>query len=224
MKRVLIVEDDVDVASLIDRGLRDEGLESQVVGTVSAALRQLADTWDLVILDLTLPDLPGDSVLRFLNQSLYRPPVLVLTARGEVETKLELFKQGCDDYLTKPFVLEELLARVRALLRRPLRVLSSVAQYQGLKLIDEHLQLAIGDEVVSLTPKEYAICRLLLEEPGRVISRKELLHSVWGFAQEPNTNFIEVHLAHLRKKLKPFDRDGWVQTVRNSGITLSRPS
>lgn len=224
MKRVLIVEDDVDVASLIDRGLREEGLESKIAGSVGMALRQLSDTWDLIILDLTLPDLPGDSVLRFLNQKLYRPPVLILTARSEVETKLELFKQGCDDYLTKPFVFEELLARVRALLRRPLRVLSSIAPYEDIKLIDEHLQLAVGEEIISLTPKEYAICRLLLEQPGKVISRKELLHTVWGYSQEPNTNFVEVHLAHLRKKLKPFGRDGWVQTVRNSGVTISRPS
>ncbi len=224
MKRVLIVEDDEDVASLIDRGLKEEGLETKIAGNVEVALRSLSDTWDLVVLDLTLPDLPGDSVLTFLNQSLYRPPVLILTARGELETKLELFRQGCDDYLTKPFVFDELLARVRALLRRPSRVLALDPQYEDMRLVDDHLQLVIGTEVINLTPKEYSICRLLLGEPGKVVSRKELLHSVWGYTQEPSTNFIEVHLAHLRKKLKPFGRDVWVQTVRNAGITLSRPS
>lgn len=212
------------MASLIEREFREEGLVPKTAPNAKTALRLLSERWDLIVLDLTLPDLPGDSILKFLNQTQYRPPVLILTARGEVERKLELFRQGCDDYLTKPFVLQELLARVRALLRRPARVVPEQCQYEDMALVDDLQQLIVGDQRIPLTPKEYAICRLLFGEPGKVVSRKELLHAVWGYAEEPSTNFVEVHLAHLRKKLKPFGRDAWVRTIRNSGITLSRPN
>jgi len=223
MKKILIVEDDADVASLIERGLREEGFEPKITANAKTALRLLSGKWHVIILDLRLPDLPGESILKFLNHDSYRPPVLILTASGEVETKLELFRQGCDDYLIKPFVFDELLARVRALLKRPLRVVPDQCQYEDMALVNKPHGLIIGDRKIPLSPKEYAICRLLLGEPGKIVSRKELLHTVWGYAEESNTNFLEVHLAHLRKKLRPFGRDGWVQTVRNSGITLSRP-
>ena len=223
MGKILIVEDDSDVALLLERGLKEEGHQTKIAGSAEIALRKLCENWDLIILDLMLPGLPGDTVLKHMNQQLFRPPVLVLTARSEVETKLRLFRDGCDDYLSKPFVYEELLARVRALLRRPPRVCPDRCHYEDMVLEDEMLELLIGDKKINLTPKEYAICRILLSEPGKVITRKELLHTVWGYSTEPDTNFIEVHLAYLRKKLKPYGRDKWVQTVKNAGITLSRP-
>lgn len=224
MIRVLVIEDDQDVASLLERGFREEGYTVACAFSAAEAFRKLPEGWDLAVLDLMLPDAPGEAVLRYMEQRPDRPPVLVLTARDEIATKLQMFDRGCDDYVTKPFAFEELLRRARALLRRSVRVNLAGPSYEDMRLCEETHSLSVGDNSkISLTPKEFLICRRLLSEPGRVVSRKELLHAVWGYVQEPNTNFIEVHLANLRKKLRSLGRDEWVRTVRSSGVILARP-
>ena len=222
-QRILIVEDSSQVGELLQRGLTEEGFDVGVAETGEIALRKLNERWDLVVLDLMLPDLSGERIMAFLGQRAEHPRVLVLTAKAEVESKIELFKLGCDDYLTKPFAFEELLGRVKALLRRPAVSLPENVTYDDLKLEGATLKLKKGNDEVSLTPKEYAICRLLMLEPGRVVSRKELLNSVWGYTVEPKTNFMEVHLANLRKKLARLHCSDWLQTVRSSGVAFERP-
>lgn len=221
--RILIVEDSAEVANFVQRGLSEEGYQVSVALTGQIGLRMLSESWDLLILDLMLPDMAGESILRYLGQQLESPRVLVLSARGEVADKIALFEYGCDDYLTKPFAFEELLGRVRALLRRSPRAAPDRLQYEDLSLDPANHRLLRSDSDVTLTPKEYAICRLLISRPGEVVSRRELLRSVWGLANEQRTNFVEVHLANLRKKLAQLDCADWLQTVRASGITFSRP-
>jgi DNA-binding response OmpR family regulator len=222
--RILIVEDAPDVARLLQRGLTEEGFEAEVAPTGQVALRKADESWDAIILDLTLPDVPGETIMSYLAQRMDHPPVLVLTARGQLEDKLTLFRQGCDDYLTKPFALEELLHRVKALLRRAPKSLPDECHYEDMRLEASTHQLSVGASKISLTPKEFNICRLLMRAPGRVVSRKELLQAVWGLTHEPRTNFIEVHLANLRKKLGQVEREGWLQTIRASGFLLEKPA
>ena len=221
--RILVVEDAANVADLLRRGLTEEGFEVTVAASGEEALRHADQSWGLVVLDLMLPDLPGENVLDYFAHRLDRPPVLVLTARDQLEDKVALFQRGCDDYLTKPFAFEELLLRVQALLRRAPRVEPEACRYEDMALESATHKLRVGDRQIPLTPKEFAICRLLMREPGRVVSRRELLHGVWGLAHEPRTNFIEVHLTNLRKKLGQADRAEWLRTIRASGFVLNRP-
>ncbi|MBI4405135.1 MAG: response regulator transcription factor [Deltaproteobacteria bacterium] len=221
--KILVTEDEKDLAEPLCRGLIEEGFDTEVAPTGEIAFRRLSSSWDLVILDLALPDIPGESLLAHLRSQRDYPPVLILTARSSVDDKLSLFRQGCDDFLTKPFIFEELVERVRALLRRSVRVKQKVCCFENIVLDPSTYCLSDGNNEFVLTPKEAAILQLLLGSPGRVISRKELLHVVWGLKEEPETNFIAVHLFNLRKKLAQINRDGWLQTVRNSGLTFAKP-
>lgn len=221
--RLLIVEDERDLAEPLAENLRDEGYQVELATTGEEARQKLVHHWDLLILDLMLPDISGEVLLSYLKQKPDYPSILVLTAKGSVQDKLNLFRQGCDDYLTKPFIYEELLERVRALLRRSQRVQSEDLHYQDLSLDPETFELRAGSHKTLLTPKEAAILRLFLNAPEKVISRKEILENVWGLREEPNTNFIGVHLFNLRKKMGEVERDTWLQTVRSSGFLFGKP-
>lgn len=221
--RILIVEDEPEISSLLERGLAEEGFETAVTNNGAAAMRRFSEGWDLVVLDLMLPDLRGETVLDYITQRRDHPPVLVLSARSQLADKLMLFEKGCDDFLTKPFAVEELLSRVRALLRRAPKAVADEGRYEDMYLEAETHRCFAGEGSITLTPKEFAICRLLMREPGKVISKRQLIHSVWGVTQEPKTNYIEVHLANLRKKLSHLGRENWLQTVRSSGFLFSRP-
>jgi DNA-binding response OmpR family regulator len=222
-QKLLIVEDEADLAEPMRVGLADEGYHVEIALTGQAAMRRLEDYWDLIILDLMLPDMPGESILNYLKQQPDYPAILILTARGTLQDKLSLFRQGCDDYLTKPFIFEELVERVRALLRRSQRVNAPQCSYEDISLDPTSFRLTAGDEQVILTPKETSILRLLMTPPERIVSRKEILHGVWGLKEEPETNFIGVHLFKLRKKLAEVSREEWLKTVRNAGFMLARP-
>lgn len=221
--RLLIVEDERDLAEPLAESLREEGYEVGLAASGEEARQKLNDHWDLLILDLMLPDISGEVLLSYLKQKPDYPSILILTAKGSVQDKLNLFRQGCDDYLTKPFIYEELLERVRALLRRSQRVQSRQLHYQDLSLDPDTFELQAGAQKTILTPKEAAILRLFLNAPEKVISRKEILENVWGLREEPNTNFIGVHLFNLRKKMGEVEREDWLQTVRSSGFLFGKP-
>lgn len=221
--KILLIEDEVNVASFIQRGLAEEGLTVAIAPSGEVAFRRLEEEWDLIILDRMLPDLPGDAVLRYVGQKMNRPPVLVLTAKSGVEDKIEMFKYGCDDYLTKPFAFEELLGRSKALLRRSRCVTQDRYRYEDFVLDPASFELSVGKTVVHLTPKEASLCRFFLSEAGKVVNRVHLLQSVWGLNREPSTNFLQVHVAHLRKKLADVNREEWLRTVRGSGYLFGRP-
>lgn len=220
-KKILIVEDEPDLAEPLVEGLVSEGYKTELVLNGQEAIRRLSDNWDLVILDLMLPDMTGESLVNYMRQQPDYPPILILTARSGIEAKLALFRQGCDDYLTKPFIFEELVERVRALLRRSHRVSAETLQYKDLVLEPQTHKLSCSSGEVILTPKEATLIRFFLSNAERIVSRKELLNSIWGLKAEPETNFIGVHMFNLRKKLSEIKRDSWLQTVRSSGFILA---
>lgn len=220
-KKILIVEDEPDLAEPLKKGLVEEGYSVELALDGQTAIRLLAKEWDLVILDLMLPDMAGESIVNYMRQQPDYPPILILTARSGIEAKLALFRQGCDDYLTKPVIFEELVERVRALLRRSHRVTVETLHYQDLVLDPQSYKLSCSLGEVILTPKETTMMRFFLSNAERIVSRKELLNSIWGLKVEPETNFIGVHMFNLRKKLSEINRDSWLQTIRSSGFILS---
>lgn len=222
--KILIVEDEANLAEPIRVGLSEEGYSAEIAPTGQAAMRRLTESWDLIILDLMLPDMTGEAILNNLKQLPDYPPVLVLTARSGLEDKLSLFRQGCDDYLTKPFIFEEFVERVRALLRRRQRVIADNTSYGDMKLNPSTHRVESAQGTVMLSPKEVSILRFFMSAPEKIVSRRELLHNVWGLKEEPETNFIGVHMFNLRKKLNEIERGNWLQTVRNTGFILSRES
>lgn len=214
--RVLIVEDDRRLADFLVRAFTEEGYSADLCKTGAEAQAQVrATTYDVVILDWMLPEGDGISVCRTLRMAGCMVPVLMLTARGETSEKVLALDAGADDYLTKPFSLDELMARVRALLRRvgqhsllPLRVGSVVLDIRNRCATVEGAR-------VDLTGREFALLVLFLEHTGQVVTRSEILDRVFGLKHDPGTNIIEVHVRHLREKLGPAAR--YLETVRGQG-------
>lgn len=221
--RILIVEDSPDLAEILRRALSEEGFFAEVALTGTEAFRKLQQTWDVVVLDLMLPDVSGESVQDFIAQKPSPPRVLVLTAKSELEQRINLFEKGCDDFLSKPFAVAELLGRVKALLRRTNRVSWEPIEFDGIRLNPADYSVSFDGHQSALTPKEFSICRTLLSEPGIAVSRKDLLRTVWGIVDENRLNLVEVHLANLRRKLEQIGLGHWLQTVRASGIRFHRP-
>jgi DNA-binding response OmpR family regulator len=212
--RVLVVEDDPGIARSLSRGLARAGYRVEMVGTGAAALA--ADPADVVLLDLGLPDVDGVEVCRLLRTRT-DAALIVVTARGEEGDRVAALDEGADDYLVKPFGLAELLARIRAVLRR-VRPSGPVVFAHGPLILDPRTRRVTVHEVeVALTPKEFDILECLTVDPGRVVSRQELLERVWDANWYGPTKVLDVHMAALRRKLAV---DGLVETVYGRGFRL----
>ena len=217
MTRVLVVEDELQIAAFLDKGLRTAGFEPLIAREGQAALEAVrAGNFDLVILDLGLPDLDGLTVLRSLRETDSTTPVIILTARDGARETVEGLDAGADDYITKPFRLEVLLARVRARLRADATVDSYVIKV-GNAILDLRTRLAyLDDDLVELTPREFAVAENFFRHPDEVLSREQILNAVWGYFHDPGSNLIDVYVGSLRKKLG----DGLIETVRGQGYRL----
>jgi len=218
--RILLAEDDQLLGDGIRAGL---GLEGDTVDWVNdgvAAEQALAtDEFDLLVLDLGLPRKDGLEVLRSLRRRGDLTPVLILTARDKVADRVAGLDAGADDYLTKPFDLDELLARVRALTRRHTGRAAPLLQHGELALDPATHQVSLAGVPVDLAPREYALLRLLLEQRGKVLSRTRLVEALYGWDGDLESNAIEVHIHHLRRKLG----NGLIRTVRGIGYGIDRP-
>ena len=218
--RVLIVEDDRKLASFLVRAFTEEGYAADLCRGGADALSQArALAAELIVHDWMLPDGDGLSVCRELRSTGLAAPVLMLTARGEVSEKVLALDSGVDDYLTKPFHLDELMARARSLLRRAGGPRDGVLRAGPLALDPQRRMLAISGRRVELTGREYSLLALLLLRAGRVVTRSEILEQVWGLQFDPGSNVIEVHMRHLREKLG--DAAAYIETVRGQGYRLS---
>jgi two-component system response regulator MprA len=218
--RVLVVEDDEEIAGVLQRSLRMEGYEVRVSGDGEAALTDARSfVPDLVVLDLGLPKLDGMEVARRLRAE-DDTPILMLTARDEVESRVEGLDTGADDYLVKPFDRQELLARLRALLRRrPPRGSASLV-CSDLQLNPDTHEVSRGEREIELTQREFELLEFLMRNERIVIPRQRLLEEVWGYDPFATTNTIEVFVSNLRRKLEASDEPRLLHTIRGAGYVL----
>jgi DNA-binding response OmpR family regulator len=214
--RLLVVEDETRIRSFLARGLEVEGFEVDEVEDGERGLAAaLAHDYDLVILDLLLPGRSGLDMLEELHERRPDLPVLILSARGELSTKLRCFELGAADYVAKPFSLDELLARIRVHMRaRSGGGHGTTLRVGQLTLNISRRQALVGDRVTSLTDREFRLLHFLMLHPGEVISRQRLLSEVWGFDFDPGSNVVDVCVRRLRRQLGP---DAPIETVRNVG-------
>ena len=219
--RILLVEDDKKVASFIRKGLEEEGYAVDVAAEGEAGLFMGLDRLhDLIILDVMLPKKPGFQVLRELRQAKVATPVLMLTARDTVEDKVQGLDAGADDYLTKPFVFAELLARVRALLRRRAEARSPRLQVADLVLDPATRSVTRGGQPITLTNREFALLEYLMRNAGRVLTRTAITEHVWDYDFDSGTNVIDVYVNYLRKKIDAGHEPKLLHTVRGAGYVL----
>jgi DNA-binding response OmpR family regulator len=216
--RVLVVEDEAALADAVARGLRREAMAVDLAGDGASALERLGVTrYDVVVLDRDLPDVHGDDVCRTLADLPDRPPVLMLTAAATVEDRVDGLSLGADDYLPKPFAFEELVARIRALARRPRRSMGVVLSHGDLALDVARRFVTRRGRPLALTRKELGVLQVLLEAQGEVVSAEELLERVWDEHADPFTNTVRVTVMTLRRKL---GSPPLVETVVGSGYRL----
>ena len=215
--RALVVEDQPKLASLIQRGLSEEGYAVDVAPDGPQALvRATATEYDVIVLDVMLPGLDGFEVCRRLRAQTVQSPVLMLTARDGVDDRIAGLDLGADDYLTKPFAFDELLARLRALTRRGALERTPVLAVGELRLDPRTKHVWRGEEEVDLSAKEFALLETFMRHPGQVLSRYELLEHAWDFAYENRSNVVDVYVRYLRQKLGA----SAIETVRGAGYRL----
>lgn len=222
--RILVIEDEPTLAEFIERTLRAEGYAVTVAhdGPAGEAAALTGD-YALVLLDVVLPGKNGLEVLRAIRARMPDLPVIVLTALGAVEQKVAGLDRGANDYVTKPFSLEELLARVRAQLRGPGQPEASVLEAAGIRIDLRTRRVERDGHEVALTAREFELLAYLTRHPDQVLSREQILNAVWGFDFDPGTKVLEVYIGYLRRKLGAANGSDPVETVRNVGYRLRVP-
>lgn len=224
--RILIVEDENRIADFLDRGLRAEGHFCVVAKDGEEGLSLALDgDFDLILLDLVLPKMHGHEVCQQLRMKKISTPLLILTAMDSVDDIVAGLRLGADDYMTKPFSFEELLARVESVMRRSSTRREENPQLKvGPVTFDrEALRVFVEGEEVHMTAKELAILELLMSNPGKLFSRERILSNVWGLNMDPLTNVVDVYIGKLRKKLDPDGAESMIETVRGLGYRLYLP-
>ncbi len=219
--KVLAVEDEPQIAAFLERGLREAGFNVQVAGDgITGYELACRESFDAIILDIMLPGRDGLSILKQLRRSGSPVPVLILTARSELSEKLEGLGLGADDYLTKPFFIEELIARIHAIARRQDREQLSVLQTGGLRVHLLTRQVKCGDTEAELTAREFALLEYLMRSIGRVLTRTQILEQVWSYDFDPKTNLVDVYVRRVRKKLGTMGE--LIETVRGVGYRVRK--
>jgi two-component system, OmpR family, response regulator len=219
--KILLLEDDRETASAVEKGLSLEGHRVSVAARARAALDLVAvERFDVAVLDISVPDGSGFDVLTALRARQHATQVLMLTARGSVEERVEGLDRGADDYLVKPFSFAELAARLRALERRP-KPGSMQLRSDALALDLIRRTATVRGERLDLTPTEFSLLAALLREHGAPLSRSVLLREVWGYEFDPGTNVVDVHVNRLRRKLEDRGLEDVIQTVRGSGYAAA---
>ena len=219
--RILLVEDERGIADFVERALRAQGhaVEAAADG-IDGGRRAVAGDVDLVILDVMLPGRSGLEVLQDIRAVKPALPVIMLTARAEVADKVAGLDAGATDYITKPFSVEELLARVRAHLRTPVQAEATRLRVADIELDLLRRTVARDGSSVHLSAKEFDLLAYFMRHPGQVLSREQILNGVWDYNHDPGTNIVEVYVGYLRRKLALPDRPVPIQTVRSAGYRL----
>jgi len=219
--KLLVVEDDRTVGQYVKRGLAEAGYQVDLVGDGAEGLQLASDGhYDVLVLDLRLPSMEGRDVLRTLRDRGNPVPVLVLTAQDAVDFKVQALRMGADDYVTKPFALEELLARVEALSRRPKAIAPPVLRVADLALDTGSREVLRAGRSIELTPKEYAVLEYLMRHQGRVMPRTLITEYAWDYHFDPGTNIVDVVITRLRKKIDHGREPKLIHTVRGVGYVV----
>lgn len=225
-QRILIIEDEKNLARFIELELKHEGYETEICYNGRTGLdAALNSDWDLILLDLMLPELNGIEVCRRLRPTK-NVPIIIMTARDSVIDRVSGLDHGADDYIVKPFAIEELLARIRALLRRidieeeQRKVKQTTVTYRDLVIEKENRIVRRDDEPIELTKREYELLLILMENVNVVLSRDVLLNKVWGYKSEVETNVVDVYIRYLRNKIDVPGKDSYIQTVRGTGYVM----
>jgi two-component system, OmpR family, response regulator len=214
---ILLLEDDFETASALEKGLALEGHETRVAATAREGLELVAEhSFDVAVLDVGLPDGSGYEVLEWLREQRCATQVLMLTARGSVDDRVEGLDRGADDYLVKPFSFAELSARLRAMDRRP-KWPTALLRSDALALDLMQRTASVGGQRLDLTPTEFSLLAALLRERGAPLSRRTLLREIWGYEFDPGTNVVDVHVNRVRRKLEAHGQSDVIRTVRGSG-------
>jgi DNA-binding response OmpR family regulator len=219
--RILVVEDEQKIARFVQKGLREFGFAVDVIGRGDEALEIIFDNpFDAIVLDIMLPGRDGLSILRALRERSNPIPVLILTTRGEICEKVEGLNLGADDYLAKPFAIEELAARLRALIRR--QTGENLVRYRVQDLtLDVATRIARrGNRRIDLTRREFSLLECLMRAPGRVFTRTQLCQHVWEYQFDAGTNLVEVYIQRLRRKVDDSEPIKLIQTVRGAGYRI----
>ena len=220
--RLLFVEDDSRIAHFVAKGLREQSYAVDVAATGEEALYEVAiNTYDLVILDVMIPEPDGFAVCREIRKAGHRMPILMLTARDAIEDRIEGLDRGADDYLTKPFEFRELLARLRALLRRPSGLQPASLKVADLVVDTTGQSVSRGGKRIAMTAKEYALVEFLARNAGRVVGRAEIAEHVWDEEFDPFSNLIEVYVNRVRRKIDIRGHKPLLHTRRGAGYVLS---
>ena len=219
--KILVIEDAPTVGQFVKRGLEEQRWGVELVSDGEEGEQRAASgAFDLVILDMRLPGKSGLDVLTALRGRGFERPVLVLTAQDAVDAKVSTLRAGADDYVTKPFAFEELLARVEALARRPRAIASPVLRVADLELDQTAREVRRGGELIELTPKEFTVLEYLMRHQGRVMSRTLITEYAWGYHFDPGTNIVDVVINHLRKKIDAKHDRKLLTTVRGVGYVI----
>ena len=221
--RVLVIEDDRDIAHFVARGLKESGHTAEIAADGETGLEMArAGGFDILVVDRMLPERDGLSIIQTLRTEGHRTPVLILSALGEVDDRVKGLKAGSDDYLTKPFALAELLARIEALARR-FAPGEAATRYMVADLVLDRLthKVARGGENIPLQPREFRLLEYLMRHAGQVVTRTMLLENVWDYHFDPQTNVIDVHISRLRAKVDRGHDRPLLATVRGAGYVIS---
>ncbi len=222
--RLLVVEDEHKLSSFVQQGLTEEGYAVDVAADGELGLNMALDrVHDLIILDISLPKKDGVSVLREIRQARLTTPVLLLTVRANIEDKVLGLDAGADDYLTKPFAFQELVARVRALLRRQAEIAPPVLQVADVTLDPARRAVERNGEIIELTPREFSLLDYFMRNTDRVLTRTMIAEHVWDYNFDTSTNVIDVYVNYLRKKIDSDRTPKLLQTVRGAGYVMKAP-
>jgi DNA-binding response OmpR family regulator len=216
--KVFVVEDEEKIARFVRKGLEEQGFQVETCDNGTEAYERLqSETFDAVVLDIMLPGRDGLSILKNLRKQKNAVPIILLTARTELDERIEGLNLGADDYLPKPFFVEELVARLHAVFRRAAGVEENIVRVQDVSLNLLTREVKRGDNPVDLTAREFALLEYLMRSPGRVLTRTQIIEHVWGYHFDPNTNLVDVHIQRIRKKLCPQSMNRYIDTVRGVG-------
>ena len=221
--KILLVEDEHRIAQSIKKGLEQERMAVDVAfDGIEGYDLAIDEEYDLIILDLMLPGMSGLEICTKLRQNKKQTPILILTARGQVEDKVEGLNMGADDYLTKPFAFEELLARIRALVRRPQNIDENILSVDDLSLNISNFQVMRAKKEIKLSSKEYTLLEFLMRHPRQILSKEQIMNHVWSYETDILPNTIEVYIRNLRNKIDKGFAYPLIQTVRGFGYKIGK--